>query len=181
MKSSPIRRDGAFEKRSNPPPTSGSTLIRPRRRTQAGSALVFALLISILLAVVGLYLIGARRGVYANARSTVYSAQARALALAGMDDMTVKLAKDAFFPTGVPDEQKVFSYKEVLRDPNDADRVWGTYQCTVDRTRDDGGLLFLLSVGTVGPIKSPHARYRVAAVLNLNTFTFSHWREGQNI
>lgn len=151
------------------------------RGGQGGSALVFALLISILLAVVGLYLIGARRGVYAGARSTVYSAQARALALAGMEDMTVKLAKDAFFPTGIPDEQKVFSYKETLQDPSDKDKVWGTYQCTMDRTRADEGLLFLLSVGTVGPIKGPHARYRVAAVLNTNDFTLSHWREGQNI
>lgn len=151
------------------------------RHLQRGSALVFALMISILLAVIGLYLIGARRGVYANARSTVYSAQARALALAGMDDMTVKLAKDAFFPTGVPDEQKVFSYKEELRDPDDPSKVYGTYQCTVNRTRDEEGLIFLLSVGTVGPVKSPHARYRVASVLNLSDFSVSHWREGQNI
>ncbi|MFA5508546.1 MAG: hypothetical protein WC423_24185, partial [Vulcanimicrobiota bacterium] len=60
-------------------------------RGRRGSALVFALLVSVLIAIVGLYLIGARRGVYANARATVYATQARALALAGMEDMIVKL------------------------------------------------------------------------------------------
>lgn len=151
------------------------------RRAPRGSAIVFALLISILIAVVGLYLIGARRGVYANARSTVYSAQARAVALAGMEDMIVKLAKDSFFPTGVPDEQKVFSYQETLTHPDDPSQVWGVYQCTVDRTRDKDGLVFLLSVGSIGSLTQPQARYRVASVLNLNDFRFSHWREGQNI
>ncbi len=155
-----------------------TVLIRHQRR---GSAIVFALLVSILLAVIGLYLIGARRGVYANARATVYSAQARALALAGMDDVIVKLAKDAFFPTGVPDEQKVFSYSETLRDPNDGDAVLGTYQCTVDRSRGEDGLIFLMSVGTVGPVKAPQGRYRVAAILDTRNFSLSHWREGQNI
>lgn len=150
-------------------------------QSRRGSALVFALLVSILLAVIGLYLIGARRGVYANARATVYSAQARALALAGMDDMTVKLSKDAFFPTGVPDEQKIFSYSETLRDPNNAGVVLGTYQCTVDRSRSEDGLIFLMSVGTVGPVKAPQGRYRVAAVLDTSNYSLSHWREGQNI
>lgn len=150
-------------------------------RGRRGSALVFALLVSVLIAIVGLYLIGARRGVYANARATVYATQARALALAGMEDMIVKLAKDSFFPTGVPDEQKIFSYQEVLRHPDNPAKVVGTYQCTIDRTRDAENLIFLLSVGTVGSVKQPLARYRVASVLDLRTFSFSHWREGQNI
>lgn len=149
-------------------------------RRERGSAIVFALLISVLLAVIGLYMVGTRRGVYANARATIYSAQARGLGLAGMDDLTVKIAKDAFFPTGVPDEQKVFSYQEELRDPKSGDVV-GTYQCTVDRSRQQEGYLFLMSVGTVGSIKAPQARYRIAAILNTANYTLSHWREGQNI
>ncbi len=149
-------------------------------RKDRGSAIIFALLVSILLAVIGLYMVGTRRGVYANARATVYSAQARGLALAGMDDLTVKLSKDAFFPTGVPDEQKVFSYQEELRDPSSGDVV-GVYQCTVDRSRQEEGFLFLMSVGTVGSVKAPQARYRTAAILNTTDFTLSHWREGQNI
>lgn len=156
-------------------------MMRPSKTGRRGSALVFALLVSILLAVIGMYLIGARRGVYANARATVYSAQARGLALAGMDDMTVKLAKDPFFPTGIPDEQKVFSYTETLRDPTNGDAVVGTYHCTVDRSRSDDALIFLMSVGTVGPVKAPQARYRVAAILDMTDYSLTHWREGQNI
>lgn len=152
-----------------------------KNANRRGSALVFALLISLLLAVVGLYLIGTRRGAYANARASVHQAQARALAQAGMEDMLVKLAKDAFFPTGVPDEQKVFSYQEALPDPADPDRPLGVYQCTIDRSRETEQLIFLLSVGTTGTVQAPLARYKVAAVLDLATFKVSAWREGQAI
>lgn len=151
------------------------------RKGQRGSAIVFALLISLLLAVVGLYLIGTRRGAYATGRASIYQAQARGLAQAGMEDMLVKLAKDSFFPTGVPDEQKVFSYQENMPDPQDEERVLGVYQCTVDRGREAEGFVFLLSVGTSGSIEQPLARYRVAAILDLRTFTVTSWREGQGI
>lgn len=152
-----------------------------KRPTRRGSAIVFALLICILLAVVGLYLIGARRGAYANARAAVHQAQARALAQAGMEDMMVKLAKDSFFPTGVPDEQKVFSYQETMTDPDDPDKTLGQYQCTVDRSRERENKIFLLCVGTSGTVSLPLARYRITAILDLRTFETPLWREGQDL
>ena len=144
-----------------------------RRR---GFILVLALILCLLIVVIGLGFLGMRRGEYEAGASAVAVAEARSVARAGMEDAKVKLAKDQFFPTGVGDEQLLFSYTEDL--PSITRSSAGSYQVTVDRTRKSSGVVVIESVGTAGSLKSPRGRYAISAELDLKDYRFKNWNEG---
>lgn len=144
-----------------------------RRR---GFLLILALFLTILIAVISLGLFGVRRGNYAASKAAVGSAQARALAHAGIEDIRVKLAKDPFFPTGIGDEQELFSYTERI---NNLDgELIGSYRVTVDRSHRDSLRVYRIeSRGFQGAIDSDGASFTIYAELNLDSFDFHVWEE----
>lgn len=85
------------------------------RHFQKGSLLVAALLLFTLLLTLGLGLMSAQSARMRAARAQALSIQARALALAGFEDVRTKLGKDILFPQ-VSQTQEFFSYSEDVYD-----------------------------------------------------------------
>lgn len=148
-------------------------------RSRSGFLLVVALLLTTLVALIALGLLGVRKGSYASSRAAVTSVQARALARSGLNDIWVKLGKDPFFPTGIGDEQEVFSYQEEVKD--DTDRLVGSYDVKVDRKyRRSHEVVLLESTGRVGGLNSDSTTFTIYAELSTNSsdFGFKVWEEG---
>ncbi len=149
-------------------------------RRRRGFLLVLSLMVTILIAVIALSLLGVRRGSYASSRAVAEAAQARALAVAGLEDLRVKLAKDPFFPTGIGDEQVVFSYTETVSTLASPPVKVGSYQVTVNRAHRDAPqkVLRVESVGVVGDFHAEAPRFTIYAELDLRDFSFKVWQEG---
>jgi hypothetical protein len=107
-------------------------------------------------------------------------AQARALAVSGLEDLRVKLAKDPFFPTGIGDEQVIFTYTETVTTLSSPPTKVGSFQVTVDRSHRDlpDKVLRLESVGIVGGYHAEAPRFAIYAELDLRDFSFKVWQEG---
>jgi hypothetical protein len=144
---------------------------------RSGSILVMALLLVVLVATIGLATIAGMSGRYAASRGNLASFKASSLAKMGIEDMLIKLAKDPFFPEGVPDDHKEFSYQDVVNGPDGKET--GLYTCTIDWTHREDGYFVLTSVGTLGSIKEPRSRYRMRCNLTLDEFRVENWREGR--
>lgn len=142
-----------------------------------GSILVMALLLVVLVATIGLATIAGIGGRYASARGSLAILRSSSLAKMGVEDMLIKLAKDPFYPEGVPNDHREFSYQDVVNGP-DGERM-GIYTCTIDWTFRDEGFYLLTSVGTLGTIRDPRSSYRMECKLLLDTFEVTDWREGQ--
>lgn len=95
-----------------------------------GFLLVLCLLLALLLFTLGLSFLGKRAAQYARVNKIVLSAQAKALAEAGLEDFLVKLDRDLSFPQ-MALGQRGFSYSEPVL--VDGARV-GSYTVTVDAT-----------------------------------------------
>lgn len=147
-------------------------------RRARGAVLVMALLLTLFVSVVGLYLVNGVTGTYSAAQHTAKAAQARCFAIAGLEDLTIKLAKDPFFPMGVPDAYQEFSYQEWMRSLSGGDTI-GLYTVTLDWREKKDGYLKLLSVGTLGTVRKPRARYIVTCRLRLSDFSRTDWTEGE--
>jgi hypothetical protein len=146
----------------------------PRKR---GSILVMALLLVILVATIGMATIAGLSGRYASSRGSLATLRSSSLARMGIEDMLIKLAKDPFYPEGVPNDHKEFSYQDVVTGP-DGERM-GLYTCTIDWTHRDVGYYRLTSVGKLGTVLEPRSSYRMECKLLLDTFEVVDWREGQ--
>ena len=96
---------------------------------ERGSLLVAALLMFVLLLTLGLGLMTSQASRMRAARAQSLAIQARALALAGWEDVKVKLGKDILFPL-TADTQDVFSYSEDVYNL-DGDYV-GNYVVQID-------------------------------------------------
>ena len=151
-----------------------------RGRRRRGFLLVLALMVTILIAVISLGLLGVRRGGYASSKAVLESAQARNLALAGMEDLRTKLSKDPFFPTGIGDEQTEFTYTETVMSVTQPTQKVGSFQVTLDRSRREppAKVLRLQSVGTAGELQAEAARFTIYAELDLRDFSIKVWQEG---
>ncbi len=144
-----------------------------------GFLLVFALMLTVLITVIGFGMLSAFKGNYAASRSVLESIQARSLARSGMEDVRVKLARNPFFPSGVGDEQKVFSYSEIVRDFDGNDI--GSYQVTVDRSwRDTHHVILVESIGIAGEAEANSARHTLYGELHTQegNYVFKIWQEG---
>ncbi len=150
------------------------------RRADRAFLLVFALLLTVFIAVIGFGMLGARQGHYAASRASIEAVQAKALARSGLEDIRVKLAKNPFFPTGIGDEQTVFSFTEEVR-TFDEDELVGYYQVTVDREfRGSHRLVRVESTGIVGQNVASSARHTMYAELftQAGRHEFRIWQEG---
>lgn len=150
-----------------------------RGKKSSGFLIVVALLLTVLVALIALGLLGIRKGSYASSRAAVSTVQARALARSGLNDIWVKLGKDPFFPTGIGDEQDVFSYQEEVKD--DADRAVGSYFVKVNRKyRQSHQVILLESTGRVGGLDADSTTFTIYAELSIKSddFGFKVWEEG---
>lgn len=136
-----------------------------RRR---GITLVTSLLFLSLLMVMGLAFLSKRVGQYRGALAIRSAAQARAIAMAGLEDARVKLDKDFAFPPQGSTEQLSFNYSEPMRDI--AGTEVGSYTVTVDRSLSKWpyAVVRLTSIGTLGPVDDPLARRRLYAEVDIS-------------
>lgn len=147
------------------------------RGRRTGAVLVMALFLTLFVSVVGLYVVSGSGALHSASQRTAKVAQARALAAAGIEDLTIKLAKDPFFPMGVPDAYKQFSYQEWVTDAGGVNV--GLYTVTLDWTERPDGYLALRSVGTLGSVRNPQARYISTCRIRLSDFRRVDWSEGE--
>jgi len=146
-----------------------------------GSVLIFALMLTVLTTLIGLSLIGMKKGHYSASQLTIRAEQARLLAHAGVHDAIAKLQKDPFFPSGMGDNQTYFSYKESMT-AGDSGRALGYYQVTVDQLlRDKEGLVVIKSVGQTAFSGETSARHATYVELNIKAGSFGvvAWKEGR--
>ncbi|MEW6282898.1 MAG: hypothetical protein AB1758_30075 [Candidatus Eremiobacterota bacterium] len=131
--------------------------------------LVIVVLLSIVLLILGLGFLGKRSAQYAGSRYGVEAAQARAIALAGLEDARVKLSKDLRFPPPGAVDQLSFTYTETFFD---LDGTTPVGSCTVTVLTHHSGapyrVLQVTSVGVVGPADEPSARRRITAELDIS-------------
>jgi hypothetical protein len=144
-----------------------------------GFLLVFALMLTVLVAIIALGLLGVRRGNYAASKSIVNSIQARSLAQSGMNDIWAKLSADPYFPTGIGDEQIQFAFREEVIDS--MDREVGSYTVRIDRRyRQTHKVVLLESTGISGGLDANSSTFTIYAELSteVGEFEFKVWHEG---
>lgn len=137
-----------------------------------GAVLVFALLLSTLLLILGVGFIAQRGLEYGSVSELQDRAQARELAMAGMEDARVKLEKDPFFPPVGGFGQSTFTYSEDVLDP-DTNRMVGLFTVTVDLSRREEPYR-IIRVQAIGqaverraPDAPPRSTYRIYAEIDV--------------
>ena len=141
--------------------------------------LVFALILTTLIALIALALLGIRKGGYASSQAVVNSVQARCLARSGMGDIWTKLSKDPLFPPGAGDAQVLFSYREEVKDASD--KVIGAYRVTMDRSdRYETEVIRVESTGVAGALADESSHFTIYGELSIKPgdFRFKVWQEG---
>lgn len=123
--------------------------------------LILCLLLSVLLLVVVLGMLNARPPQHEAAAALRLHAQAYALAEAGLEDFRVKFGKHAGFPPPPSPSDPIFSYSEVVYDPDNA--AVGRFQVKVDQDFDRPPyyLLRVTSAGIVGGSEEVGNRVRL--------------------
>lgn len=168
--------------------------MRPRRR---GFLLILSLLLVTIILILGMGLLGSQAPKYGAAVRAADAAQARAMALAGMEDARIKLAKDVQFPPRQdkdrpidPDHlrQDKFAYSETLRGNPDSQNHLG-YTVIVDFKYEREvvvpnvdepvryGIYRLTSIGFVGPRADPIAQRSVYAEYDIQTGNFIRFED----
>jgi len=155
-----------------------------------GFALVVSFLLLLVVFVLGLGFLGKRVALYKEALSARSASQARAAALAGMEDARVKLEKDGNFPPLGSTDQQLFSYSEPLLSL--AGTEVGGYTVTIDKRLQKlpYALIRVNSVGWSGPADNPAATRRLYGELDIslvirgtsdvnpNFFRWINWMDG---
>jgi len=137
-----------------------------RRR---GILMITALMVAVVLLLIGMGLLGSQASRYEAALQSSRSAQARQLALAGLEDARIKLELDLNFPPPPGPGQSEFSYSEALA--TDPPSFQGTYSVLVDLTYGNDSTfpsryITVTSVGTVGDPIKPTAQYKLRAEID---------------
>lgn len=132
-----------------------------------GFLLITALLSVVVLLLLGFGLLGSQAARFRGVTRAAESAQARALAMAGLEDARTKLENDVSFPpapAGVG--QNVFSYSERMDLPG----TMGSYTVIIDRSYE--GLpyqvLHITAIGSLGRLDIPTAQHTLKAELDLS-------------
>ncbi|MFN8609355.1 MAG: hypothetical protein U0931_17585 [Vulcanimicrobiota bacterium] len=106
---------------------------------------------------------------YRAARLVSQSAQARGLALAGLQDFLAKWNRDYDFPPRPPQGAAYFTYLEELDDFQSPEKI-GSYRVTVDESYKLAPykILRVTSEGVVGPSDRPQCLWRIVATLDVS-------------
>ncbi|MCE7870451.1 hypothetical protein DYH09_08765 [bacterium CPR1] len=130
--------------------------------------LIMALMVSVILLLVGIAFMSSKVLQYRGAYRACESAQALALARAGLEDARVKLERDhSFPPRGTPD-QDWFSYTERVTDLGSNVEI-GSYTVTIDISMRNPPyeIYRITSIGQAGPMVDPVARRKLYAELDV--------------
>lgn len=167
------------------------------RRHSKGFLLVSALLITIIFLVSGLGVLSAQASRYAASARIAEGMQAKNAALAGLEDVRVKLAKDVHFPPRKSKNrgQTKFAFSETLfEDPSDITRQV-TYSVVVDYALERQcqvvdpnaeliewlpyrwGLYRITVSGYVGPRAQPIAQSMFYAEYDIGTAQFIRFQD----
>ncbi len=134
---------------------------------QRGSVLILVLILTTLFLVMGVGFLSQRASQNRAARSGVFVLQARALALAGLNEATAKLSKHRDFPPKWDLTQTRYRYsEEVLGRDGDP---FGWYTVTVDTTLAGSPdyILRLSSTGYLGDREEPAAKFSLLGEIDL--------------
>lgn len=140
-----------------------------RGRAGGYALLMLVVLLSMLLLVMGMYLLDLKVIQYRMAFLEGDYAIARGVAEAGMEDARAKLNRDVFFPPSIGGRQ-TFTYQDKLTDPDSGDEI-GAYVVTIDvsKARSPDFLVGVDSLGLVGDPEQPKARRELKAQLDIST------------
>jgi len=130
--------------------------------------LVVVILFSMMLLVLGIYLLDIKVIQY---RTSVLEGDyfiARGLAEAGMEDARAKLNRDAAFPPLIGDRM-VFTYQDPVTDPDSGENI-GTYVVTINLAKVEAPdyLVGISSLGLVGDPDKPRAQRELNALLDVS-------------
>lgn len=100
------------------------------RKDGRGFALIVVLLVISLLLILGIGYISRGVARYRAVRDTAVSSQARAIAIAGMEETRVKMDKDYYFPPQSAIDQQYYSFSEQVVDLSG--NVVGVYVVTLN-------------------------------------------------
>ena len=128
---------------------------------ERGFLLVFTMLLSLILLIMGFAFLGSRSELYKSTYQASLACQARALARYGLEDARIKLYKDGQFPPGSPD-QVLYVYAEEVLDPPTGGTYVGSYRVAVDTTFRKISPYFITKVtstGFAGPRGASLARH----------------------
>ncbi len=105
---------------------------------------------------------------YRSAQQSISSAQARALAQAGLADFRLKWIHDAHFPPEFPEGSTLFTYMEQMRHWQTGDLI-GHYRVTVEAQWKWAPyrLYRVTSQGIVGPSDNPSGLFVIEAMLDI--------------
>jgi len=139
------------------------------KRAVRGSILIIVLILLMLMFVMGLTILGMKS---TEAKSTLYmkhAVMAKQIAISGMEDARVKLAKDMdFLPPKLHVSDNTMSYTETLTYPGDPFPA-GEYNVTIDRSGRDS----TIKVTSVGISRDASGnilgRSKITALLDLST------------
>lgn len=160
-------------------------------RRRRGFLLIMTLLLCVIMFIFGVSMMSQRVSQYRAALDIGLASKAQAIARAGIEDALIKLAKDPDFPPAGSEDQRIFTYSEVLRDKSNT--VIGSYTVTLDRTYAElpYALLLVTSTGISGPAPSAAASRTITAeldvsptmrddpnVVNPNYFHWTNWIDG---
>jgi Tfp pilus assembly protein PilX len=138
---------------------------------RSGFLLISTLLILTVLLVAGFGLLTSQEARYAAVGRSAEIAQARAMAMAGLEDCRLKIQNDASFPPEMGPGQTVFSYKESMPIPT-VPPTLANYQVLVDTSHAIPPYLVLVvtSIGSLGPDNRPTAQYSLKAEVDISEF-----------
>lgn len=125
-------------------------------------SLPMILMLSLIMLLLGLGFLNKRASQYRGAYQTTYSVMALQLARAGLEDARVKLDKCRDFPPQTGQDQKTFSYTEVLVPDRES------YTVTLDLSLRDEPFFIVrvTSTGVSGAVEQPRARRVLTAELD---------------
>lgn len=145
-------------------------------RRRGGFLLILALLIAVLLLVATLGMLSRQSARYERAQLMADAAQARGLALAGLEEARMKLERDLLFPPLSESTQELFTFSEVIEDTT-GERV-GAFTITLDFSQaEQYGILLITSTGEVGMPERVRGRRSVRAELQLSTFKIVNFED----
>jgi Tfp pilus assembly protein PilX len=142
-----------------------------KKRRQSGFLVVTALMILIVLVLLGMGFLGSQANRYRSVISAAQAAQARQLAMAGLEDARIKMQNDLDFPPppAGPD-QTSFSYCENMTLGPVGQQLQGNYQVIINTAyaTDPYWVFEVQSVGSLGDPLAPSAQYVLTGEIDVD-------------
>jgi hypothetical protein len=143
--------------------------------------LITALMVGVILLLLGMGFVGSQADRYRGVQRSAESAQARSLAVAGLEDARLKIQNDVLFPPPMAAGQTTFSYGERL--DVGSPPIAGSYSVLIETAYnvDPYYVLSITSIGSLGDPNQPTAQYRITAEMDMRPGPrychYHHWED----